>query len=509
MNSQNNSPAKKSQIDPLNPINSQGNNPISPSSTNAPTNNLSDQSFKIENQIQNATEQMAGPEIKSPINNNLNPELSNGKKDITPRNESLSKKKILAILVILFILVGLVSTLIYIKSKDKKSNTTTNAINSAAISTAAKIGNVAIDYVTISTNLNESIRKPKYISDTGGYYDYNLSEVPGQAYIGNIAPGACSPAAPKVIDDTASVSNGHYVYIDTSSAKPSNWVKDTINLLGGTVTYDGKIVYQGSDVLPYSEAISKNGLHYAYVRVNNNNGQPSIYIDNRLSQLKYSMLFPIFAVSDDGTKIAYDTTDTYQNDAVYVNNTHVATIYCIGNTVFSSDLSHNIVNGLYPQVSQPEDPFYDLLIDGKSVNATDSVHTLGAQLAMSKNGISTAYIVESNAPSTLLYINNRNLGNINDPINLSINDAGNYSYVDLRDALLFINKTSYPLNSKYVNDNNSNNVISAISDDGNHYFVANPISNYYTVDGKAISLSGNIFNADFVGNTLYVYKFSN
>ena len=54
----------------------------------------------------------------------------------------------------------------------------------------------------------------------------------------------------------------------------------------------------------------------------------------------------------------------------------------------------------------------------------------------------------------------------------------------------------------------SNNQLS-VDSNGGHYFIDNPTTNIYLLDGKTVNLTGDIFKSEFSNNTLFIYRFSN
>jgi hypothetical protein len=419
---------------------------------------------------------------------------------VLPQSSSqrLSKKKPFRAVGFVFIVVIVVAGVLYYLFMYHRLNKTTTALSSVST-------DVRVITVTIPTDLNEASRQPAYSSSASAYIPLADSETKGQAYIGTIHPGSSFPSTPNIIDDTAAIGSGHYAYTDPIGATQLN--PDSGVFVGGKLIVDGKVVYQGSDLMDYSQVISNNGLHYAYVRIDHN--KPSIYVDGKLSSLKYDLFLPLLGISNDGSDVVYDTNDNNSNDVVYRNNTKVGTIYDLSGLAFSSDLSHSIIAGLFPEVSGPNDPFSDLLIDGKSAKTTDSNSLPGDQLGMSQNGLHTVYTV-SNTSNTNndLYLDNKKVGQPSSPVDVQVDDNGDYSYIDTSASELFVNTKSYTLSSTSVNTVNAGNLISSINSNGSHYFVANPIKKYFDLDGKPVALSGDIFKAEFAGNTLYVYKFS-
>ena len=143
--------------------------------------------------------------------------------------------------------------------------------------------------------------------------------------------------------DSAATAAGHFAYIDGSD---STGYLD--GATGGKVIYDGKVVYQGEDVVQDNIVISKNGLHYGYIRDDGTNY--NIYVDNKMVQsVSDSDTVTIDGVSDDGLSYAYNDSSGSGKFIELLNgsNLYTSSLYpeSIGNLqlyLFGGDLKHYI-----------------------------------------------------------------------------------------------------------------------------------------------------------------------
>ena len=130
--------------------------------------------------------------------------------------------------------------------------------------------------------------------------------------------------------DSAATAAGHFAYIDGGDSTGSY-----DGATGGKVIYDGKVVYEGEDVIQDNIVISKNGLHYGYIRDDGTNY--NIYVDNKMVQsVSDSDTVSFDGVSDDGKSYTYNDDS---GDGKYIELLN-------GSNLFTSNQS-SVAVGLY------------------------------------------------------------------------------------------------------------------------------------------------------------------
>lgn len=278
-----------------------------------------------------------------------------------------------------------------------------------------------------------------------------------------------------------STSSGHYV---------------ASNNIG--VTYDGNLVYKGSNVV--GQVISQNGLHYAFITQTANYNE--IYIDGKLTQYKVKVgnevPLTLDALSNDGKSVAYfddDSGDYYLNSSVLKNVESIQFSYDLQTYISSVTNDNNMqisLNGNQIAV-YPEDDIEDLSLSG--------------------NGLHYAYVVSDDSTFSDLYVDGKEIGQIPvDGINLfGITNNGNYYFLNGDSNALQIDGKLFTLPSNIPNDYSTTPQGGepyqlTVNDDASQYFFY--INNYYLLTGKKINTSGNVFGADFENNILYIYKFN-
>ena len=143
--------------------------------------------------------------------------------------------------------------------------------------------------------------------------------------------------------DSAATAAGHFAYIDGGDSTGSY-----DGATGGKVIYDGKVVYEGEDVIQDNIVISKNGLHYGYIRDDGTNY--NIYVDNKMVQsVSDSDTVTIDGVSDDGSSYAYNDSsgggkfiELLNGSNLYTSSLYPEGIVNLQSYLFGGDLKHYI-----------------------------------------------------------------------------------------------------------------------------------------------------------------------
>jgi hypothetical protein len=372
-------------------------------------------------------------------------------------------------------------------SQSKKSTSTSNTTNSSkpptspsktAPSASAPVPpTVSIDYVTIQTGVTEN-------NNTEGDY--------------------------------AATAAGHYAYIDGSTSDG-----DLDGAQGGKVIYDGRVVYQGADLVQDNVVISRNGLHYAYYRDDGTNYD--IYVDNKLvnNNIPDSDTFVLDGVSNDGLHYVYDINDpnTSSNDSLYKdlstgafyspNGIFDAPKGAYSSAFFSSDLSHYV--GFYtPNGNGSDDSASTIVANGSVTNQFFSGDP--QMIGISENG-SHYYAVTENddvgASTYQLVVDGKTITSLDNSNYAGVNNGGEYFYIDNSTPAFVIGSKTIPLPSDNFNGNEIGYEYAAINSDGSHYVVGDSDKSYWLADGNQISVTGDVYNVELDGTTLYIYRWSN
>jgi hypothetical protein len=403
----------------------------------------------------------------SPVNTTIN---------TSPTPKSRKKLLIVLVVVLVIVLIGGGAYALYKhnhKAKPVTSSTTkTNIVSSTAPATSNA---VTIDYVTIQTGVNES-------------QDYPM--------------------------DAAKTALGHYVYIDTSGS-----LNNSSTDLGGKLVYDGQSVYSGSDLDTGSYVISQNGLHYAYMKYDNSTA--NIYVDNKLVQSvpnqSSSSAVTLYAVSNSGQDYAYGyAVPTSQSSSVFAIFKDGKQIFQNKSTIFtvdfSDDLSHYVAIVQIPTDSN-DNVSDDVIKDGTNEGSGNQafISPDGSQyISLANNSSETngTVSVDSKSVGTVTEVNGG--GN-----SIAINNNGTYAFTDFADHLVNINGTNHTIPSTIPNDCGQGCInLFALNQDATHYIVGDykPVGGggaVWYMDGKSVTLTGDIEGLEFNNNTLYVYKWSN
>jgi len=352
---------------------------------------------------------------------------------------------------------------------------TSSAAKSSATSTASNA--VTIDYVTIPTKVNES-----------------------QAYPMNGAQTA----------------QGNYVYVDPNSS--------SLNLndkLGGTLIYDGKTIYQGSDLVQgvTSYVISQNGLHYAYMKYDNST--TNIYVDNKLVQSVpnqvSSSAVTLYAVSNNGQDYAYGyAVPTSQSSSVFAIFKDGKQLFRNPSSIFTVDFSENLSH----YVASVQIP------TGSNGNVTDDIikdgtnEGSGNQAFISPDGSQYISLANnSSGTSGTVSVNGKSVGTVTEVngggYSMVINNNGTYAFTNFANHLVNINGTAVSIPTTIPAGCGQGCVnLFAVNQTDTHYITGDykPVSGsgaVWYMDGNSITLTGNIEGLEFNNNTLYVYKWSN
>jgi hypothetical protein len=363
--------------------------------------------------------------------------------------------------------IGLVLILLVIFLGYEIHHSNTNKSNSASNSQSSN--KFAIDYVTIPTHINEAKNYP---------------------------------------NDSAQTAQGHYVYIDTSAYNNNND-------LGGKLIYDGKTIYNGANLATSSYAISQNGQHYAYMRYANDTS--SIYVDNKLVKkvpghtTSYAVV--LYAVSNNGKNYAYGYAPNSQSVGIYKNGSQLykntSTIFT---ALFSSDLTNYVAAVQIPTTASNVN--YDVIKNSKDVGS-------GSQAFISPNGQHYMSLVgNGNSEVSGVAVDGKTIGKVTendgDSDYTAINDNGTYGYTDFYSHLVNINGTNKAIPASIPDDCGQGCInLFAVNQTDTHYIVGDykpggsTTGPVWDLDGKTITLKGDVEGLEFNHNTLYVYKWSN
>jgi len=403
------------------------------------------------------------------------PERPESKKPLEPKN---NKRKLLiftALATLLFV-AGATATFAYLRLRTPAKTTEVN--NTASQSTthsapaieSTSFGNVKAAYVTLPLTKTQADTDPIY--------------GPGQ----NIA--------------TAS---GHYLLLD-----PTGYTYNATSNEGGKLLYDGKSVYNGPYLFRF--ALSDNGQHYLYVLdtdPKHSSGNQDIYIDGKKVQ-SVSDKEGVYYVrlSNNGRDYAFAT----GKPEGYLSTTELdkngSTILTVKNGIevlaFSSDLSKYLL--ATPSTSTGEK--YDLIANGQTV--ARNVDFMGAaepSIGLSFNGIHYIY-----TDGKTIFTENDATQHVLGVAAMAVSDSGVFSVVDPLSNAIHVNSKSYNLPSSFASACNPGCGGAfpefAMSNDGLHFVFGTQYPNLWNMDGSTITPVGDIENVEFVGDTLYLYRWT-
>src|SRR3989344_9001973 len=281
------------------------------------------------------------------------------------------------------------------------------------------------------------------------------------------------------------VADGHYLL----------WVYE-----GNKLVYDGKEIYAGENL--GGIALSRNGLHYAYVvRTGDTDGFNSyytttsndLYINNKRVTTAKNLVNP--AVTDDGRHYFYTLTNDegalFKHGKEIFRNSYGPILYFLissdGSTYFAS---LKIDNG-------GENSGESLVVNGEEIYR---VNIMGlARTEFSKNGRYYAYAIDHLQPEIVSLVINGDTKRTGLNILSRITDLGYYAAWDPTKNKIFIN-------GKEVFDKNALRVY--INEDASHYLIST--DDGFLLDGNPIQLKNInprrlLGDIEIVGNIVYVY----
>lgn len=379
----------------------------------------------------------------------------------TPPKKKSNKLLILVSVIVIVVLIGL-ATFYITRHTNSPSFTTSSSPSSSSIS----VGSITVKYI-----------------DMPGLSDYKAGNING-------------------VDE----SQGHYVYgdakVECAQCAQPYWGK-------GKVVYDGKTAYSG-EVDSASVKLSTNGQHYSYAVPSSSANNESFYIDNRYlsNSNKFIVGSSVAAISDNGIDYAYDnesglyvsSTLKYSPPVAYQSN------ISIDSPMLSSDLS-DYITGVLTGADSTDGGIELVVYNGKVL--TSSGESGDMQMSISNNG--QHYIYATNGivdhDGTTIAANKSYTVS-----QVAVDDSGDYSYTTCNSttnaSTVFIGNQSY-MNGTCGSD--SGNPVPVALSNSSHYFYFNndQPSDKAVLDGKQLTLSGEISGADFSGNTLYVYRWVN
>lgn len=266
--------------------------------------------------------------------------------------------------------------------------------------------------------------------------------------------------------------------------------------------------------------ISRNGLHYAYYRDDGINYD--IYIDNKLvnNTVPDSETFTLDGVSNDGLHFAYNLNDvTTNDDNLYKDGSQTPFLQPKGifdapngsytSTFFSSDLSR-YVGFFTPDDNGNGNPVNSIILNGTTSGPTftGNPQTIG----ISENGSHYYAVIANGTGATASYqlvIDGKTITTLDNSNDAGVNDAGQYYYISNSKPALIIGTKTVGLPAANFNGNELGYEYAAVNSDGSHYAVGDSDKTYWMADGNQISVTGDVYNIEMVGNTLYVYRWSN
>jgi len=384
---------------------------------------------------------------------------------------------VIAALAVLIAAAGTIAVLEYmhLKSQAKgmvdSASTSRQAVNSSPPTESASFGNIKAAYVTFPLSKAQAQTDPVY--------------GPGQNIV---------------------TAGGHYLLLD-----PTGYTYDAKSSEGGKLIYDGKTVYNGPYLFRF--ALSDNGQHYLYVLDTDPKhiaGSQDIYIDGKKVQSVPDTKGVYYAhLSNNGKDYAFAT----GTSSGYLSTTELdkdgSTVFTVKNGIevltFSSDLSKYLL--ATPSTSSGDK--YDLIANGQTV--ARNIGFMGAaepSIALSPNGMHYIYTDDK-----AVFTNSDATQAVKSVAAMSVSDNGSFSVVDPLSNVVHVNSRSYTLPDGFASACSpacgGSFPVFAISSDGQHYVYGAQYPSLWSLDGSTIVPVGGIENVEFIGNTLYLYRWTN
>lgn len=302
--------------------------------------------------------------------------------------------------------------------------------------------------------------------------------------------------------------NGHYLIRD-----PRGYTFNSKGNTGGNLLYDGKSVYDGPYLWQF--ALSANGQHYIYqldtVR-DHRGGNAELFVDGKLVQTvpgADSVYYP--QVSNDGKHYAYATVKAGAAGDPYLvkdGTTLYTSTESINKLNFDADLQHYIV------VADPlggEPGTHQVVFDGQSLNTSQpSGLAINVSAVLSPNGQHVLYAAAGGA----LYLDGRRLPQTADYAGsaAAVTDSGAYGMVNWVADRVTTSRATHSIPSQFANVCSSGCDAAyptfALSNNGQHYIFGTQQPSLWNIDGSAVKPEGSIEGAEFIGDTLYLYRWA-
>ncbi len=296
--------------------------------------------------------------------------------------------------------------------------------------------------------------------------------------------------------------NGNYIY---AYQNPRTFCGACSNpyVGAGRILYDGQIVYSG-ELDSDSPMLSDNGLHFMYAVPNQQSRSAELYyLDNAYLSSSPAITQYLVAVGNSGYSYAYSTNN---NDSLYVNSTNKYTYRSGDGSIDQPVLDATTNHYLTGVISNPANRRTNIVYDGKIL--TTNADTASLDNAISENGLHYLYSTD-----TTIDIDGKTIATLNQTppkseeiFNSMVTDDGNYAYVLCGQS----GQGSVYFDTKHYNSgpNCQPNELPLVtmSADGADTFYSNPTSHSYFLNGQPFKLYGNINTVQFVGTTLYVYR---
>lgn len=299
--------------------------------------------------------------------------------------------------------------------------------------------------------------------------------------------------------------NGHYLLRDTQG-----FTYGPSGNKGGKLLYDGRVIYDG--LLLWQFALSLNGEHYAYQLDtspdNRSPGNDEIFVDGKLVQtIPDSHGVYYLQVSNDGQHYAYATGSGQTSGDPYLvkdGKTIYTSTKSIGTLSFDGNLEHYILQAM-PISSTSEK--YDVALDGRSLQ-TDMHFTesVDRYVAISADGQHYIY-----ANGSTLYMDGKEVQKDVSPIAAAVTDGGNYGLVNTTANKVVTSQATFTMSNEFAQCSpgcGGNYPEFALSNDGLHYAFGTQQPNLWNIDGATVTPAGNIEGVEFVGSTLYLYRWA-
>ncbi len=291
--------------------------------------------------------------------------------------------------------------------------------------------------------------------------------------------------------------SGHYLLRDLRGSSYAH------HNTGGKLLYDGQTIYDGPYLWTFE--LSQNGEHYLYTldtTAPTSSGNIEVYVDGKLVQSFAENKWLFYPqVSNDGQHYAYVTNGAYPTSIVMKDGKAIYTNSYV-ETIFNADLSR------YIALTQRNTDYYNVVVNGTQIASNVPFLEANALTAISNNGQHYLY-----RNGNALFEDGREVATSKSIEATAVTDTGAYALADMASNNLIINGKNNAIPTTLTQDctptcSYQPPIQMAISPAGDHYIIGTQALPFWYVDGAQVRPDGNVEGVEFVGDTLYLYRWA-